>query len=38
MLDDQEMLLQEVRYVPKPKKNLLSVSMFDHIGLTTKIE
>lgn len=30
-------MLQEVKYVPKIKKNLLSIIMFDQSGLTTKI-
>ncbi|XP_027340957.1 uncharacterized protein LOC113854254 [Abrus precatorius] len=38
MFDNWEMLLQEVRYVPELKRNLLSMGMFDLIGLTTKIE
>ena len=29
MFDDREMLLQDMWYLPEPKWNLLSISMFD---------
>ena len=38
MFDDQEMLLQDVKYVLELKRNLLSISMFDNLGYSTKIE
>ena len=38
MFDNREMLLQDVRYVPELKRNLISISMFDFIGYTTKVE
>ena len=38
MFDNREMLLQDVRYVPKLKRNLISISMFDLMGYTTNVE
>ena len=38
MFDNREMLLQDVRYVPKLKRNLISISMFDLMGCTTKVD
>nr|KYP74254.1 Retrovirus-related Pol polyprotein from transposon TNT 1-94 [Cajanus cajan] len=38
MFDNQEMLLQNVRYVPKLKRKLMSISMFDVMGCSTKVE
>nr|KYP33116.1 hypothetical protein KK1_046063 [Cajanus cajan] len=38
MFDIREMLLQDVWYVLELKKNLLSISMFDGLGYSTKIK
>lgn len=38
MLDDREFLLHKVRYVPKFKHNLLSISMFDDLDYCTRVE
>lgn len=37
IFDNQDMSLQDARYVPE-LENLLSISMFDVVGLTIKIE
>lgn len=38
MFGNREMLLQDVRYVLKLKRNLISISMFDLMGYTTNVE
>ena len=38
MFDNKEMLLHNVRYVPELKRNLMSISMFDVMGYSTKVE
>nr|KYP74364.1 hypothetical protein KK1_007040 [Cajanus cajan] len=38
MFDNGEILLQDVRYVPKLKKNFLSISTFDGLSYSVKIE
>jgi len=38
MFDGREFLLKDVRFVPKLKRNLISISMFDSLGYCTRIE
>ena len=38
MFNDKETLLTGLRYVPELKRNLISISMFDALGYTTRIE
>jgi len=38
MFDDRDFLLKDVRYIPKLKRNLISISMFDGLGYCTRIE
>ena len=38
IFDNKEMLLHDVRYVPELKRNLMSISMFDVMGYSTKVE
>ena len=38
MFNGQETLLIGVRYVPKLKRNLISINMFDTLAYTTQIE
>ncbi|KAK2414224.1 cysteine-rich RECEPTOR kinase [Trifolium repens] len=38
MFDDRDFLLKNVRYIPELKRNLISISMFDGLGYSTRIE
>lgn len=38
MFDGREFLLKDVRFVPELKRNLISLSMFDSLGYSTRIE
>nr|KYP51087.1 hypothetical protein KK1_027151 [Cajanus cajan] len=38
IFDNREILLQDVQYVFGLKRNVLSISMFDDLGYSTKIE
>nr|KYP47117.1 hypothetical protein KK1_031275 [Cajanus cajan] len=38
MFDNYEILLQDVRYVLKLKRNILLISIFDGLGYSNKIE
>ena len=37
MFDNREYLLKNVRYIPKLKRNLISINMFDDLGYSTRI-
>jgi len=36
MFDNREYLLKNVRYIPKLKRNLISINMFDDLGYSTR--
>jgi len=36
MFDNREYLLQDVRYIPELKRNLISINMFDDLGYSTR--